>query len=582
MPETDGSDFANRLSGKVLVLGSDFKNYRTCLAIVRSLGRAGLEVHLGWQAADEIAGFSRYVAKKLQLPPYSSDNNDWYESLTAVLKRERYDLVIPANEQACAPLEQNRNLFADYPEIYQLNPEAYEIVFDKIKTATLAQELNIPMPPQIILTDLNDFERSESEIGYPAVLKPKASFELADLKRKLYVYKAVNRPELLTVARHLLDHGPVIVQKHVPGIGVGIEFLAFGGRILFAFQHRRLHEPPLGGGSSYRRSCPIDTELIAYLRPLLAALCYTGVGMAEFRVDSKGGRKWFLEINGRFWGSLPLAVAAGADFPRFLYLMRCQQVREFGQEYKTSIYCRNSIRDFEWILANRKIDKKNPLYNSESNIKVIAEFGNILLGRERNDTIAIDDPLPAIVEFGKLLWLILKKSADCMRSNSPARWLASRRLRGRLRRAQSLLFVCYGNIYRSPFAAAAAKRLLPNSVKVESAGYYPKTGRKPHQRAIDIAAEFGLDIENHRSTIVDSEKIRRAEIIFVFDRANAAWLKTNFPESKGKLAFLGLLRYRGPVEIGDPVAGNLYTVRDCYRRILQALEPLKRLKSEKT
>ncbi len=579
MRQTDRADSPDRLSGKVLVLGSDFKNYRTCLAIVRSLGRAGLEVHLGWQTAAETAGFSRYVAKKLQLPPYSPENTDWYESLTEALRRERYDLVIPANEQACAPLEQNRRLFADYPEIYQLNPEAYEIAFDKIKTATLAQESNVPMPPQIVLTGLDDLGHCESKIGYPAVLKPKTSFELTDLKRKLYVYKAIDRKEFITAARHLLDHGPVIVQKHVSGIGVGIEFLASGGEILFAFQHRRLHEPPFGGGSSYRRSCPVDPELIAYLRPLLQAMAYTGVGMAEFRVDPDGGRKWFLEINGRFWGSLPLAVAAGADFPRFLYLMRCQRVRDFNQEYKTSIYCRNSIRDFEWILANWKIDKKNPLFNSENNIRVIAEFANILLGKERNDTIAIDDPRPAIVELAKLLWLMLKRSADCLRSNSPARWLACRRLRGRLRRAQSLLFVCYGNIYRSPFAAAAARRLLSDSVKVESAGYYPKTGRKPHQRAIDIAAEFGIDIENHRSTVVDKETIRRAEVVFVFDRTNAAWLKANFPESKGKLFFLGLSSCRGPVEIGDPVSGNLYTVRDCYRRILRALEPLKRLKS---
>ncbi len=578
MPEMDRPVVSNRLSGKVLVLGSDFKNYRTCLAIVRSLGRAGLEIHLGWHAADEIAGFSRYVVKKLPLPPYSPDNENWHEILTAILRQEKYDLVIPANEQACAPIERNKDLFGEFPEIYRLNPEAYEVVFDKTKTAALARKLNIPMPAEITMTSIEDLDRVECEIGYPAVLKPKASFELENLKRKLYVYKAVDRAQLLTAARHLLDYGPVIAQKHVRGVGIGVEFLAHEGLLLYAFQHRRLHEPPLGGGSSYRRSCPLDPELLGYLRPMLAELSYTGVGMAEFRVDYAIGRKWFFEINGRFWGSLPLAIAARADFPLMLFRMRRMQVRRFEQSYRTAIYCRNTIRDFEWISANWNIDKKNPLYNSESNFKVISEFANILIGRERNDTLAIDDLRPALVECKSFLSLILMRSATWLKNNSPGRWFTCWLLRRRLRSKRNLLFVCYGNIYRSPFAAAAAERLLPKTIAVKSAGYFPHAGRRPHQRAIDIAAEFGIDLESHRSNVIDRETLSRADIVFVFDRFNAAWLTDNFPESADKIVYLGLLRFRGPIEIGDPVDGNLYTVRDCYRQISQALEPLGRIK----
>ena len=46
---------------------------------------------------------------------------------------------------------------------------------------------------------------------------------------------------------------------------------------------------------------------------------YTGVAMLEFRKNFDKNESVLIEINGRFWGSLPLAVAAGADFPYYLY-----------------------------------------------------------------------------------------------------------------------------------------------------------------------------------------------------------------------------------------------------------------------
>ncbi len=52
---------------------------------------------------------------------------------------------------------------------------------------------------------------------------------------------------------------------------------------------------------------------------LMAALRWTGVAMVEFKHDPATGRSWLMEINGRFWGSIQLAIAAGVDFP-WLYV----------------------------------------------------------------------------------------------------------------------------------------------------------------------------------------------------------------------------------------------------------------------
>ena len=92
-----------------------------------------------------------------------------------------------------------------------------------------------------------------------------------------------------------------------------------GGRDPRGFQHERLHEPPEGGGGTYRKSVPLSPELLKATRRLMKELRYTGVAMAEFKVNPRTGGWVLIEINGRFWGSLPLTIAAGADFPRYLY-----------------------------------------------------------------------------------------------------------------------------------------------------------------------------------------------------------------------------------------------------------------------
>ena len=58
-------------------------------------------------------------------------------------------------------------------------------------------------------------------------------------------------------------------QENFVGIGVGVELLALQGEILTAFQHERVHEAPTGGISGYRKSVPLDPELLDAARLLV-------------------------------------------------------------------------------------------------------------------------------------------------------------------------------------------------------------------------------------------------------------------------------------------------------------------------
>jgi predicted ATP-grasp superfamily ATP-dependent carboligase len=108
----------------------------------------------------------------------------------------------------------------------------------------------------------------------------------------------------------------VLAQEAISGPGIGVFLLLYGGRVLARFAHERvLEKPPSGGVSVLSQSRPIDEELFEKSVRLLEALGWSGVAMVEYKRDATTGEPVLMEINGRFWGSLQLAIDAGVDFP---------------------------------------------------------------------------------------------------------------------------------------------------------------------------------------------------------------------------------------------------------------------------
>jgi predicted ATP-grasp superfamily ATP-dependent carboligase len=91
------------------------------------------------------------------------------------------------------------------------------------------------------------------------------------------------------------------------------------GRAVALFSHRRLRErPPWGGVSVLSESAPLCPQASASATALLDAIGWHGVAMVEFKRDDRDDTPRLMEINGRFWGSLQLAIDAGVDFPAML------------------------------------------------------------------------------------------------------------------------------------------------------------------------------------------------------------------------------------------------------------------------
>src|SRR5262249_520665 len=113
---------------------------------------------------------------------------------------------------------------------------------------------------------------------------------------------------------------PPIIQSFVPGSGIGFcVLLNKYGQVSAEFGHERLRDfRPTGSGSVLRKSVPVPAGLRESSLRLLRHIQAYGVTMVEFRIDERSGQFVLMEINGRFWGSLQLAIDAGVNFPLLL------------------------------------------------------------------------------------------------------------------------------------------------------------------------------------------------------------------------------------------------------------------------
>ena len=170
--------------------------------------------------------------------------------------------------------------------------------------------------------------------------------------------------------------------------------LADRGEVLFAFQHVRLHEGTGYRGAPYRVTVPVDPALGAAAAAFVRALEYTGVAMFEFLRNPRGD--WvMIDWNARFWAALPLTIAAGADFPWYLYQLLVEGRRTFPPGYRTNLYGRNWSRDVLWL----REQVRGPRAPAGA---LLREAVRILFLRERSDTLVLDDPWPGLVDLGRL------------------------------------------------------------------------------------------------------------------------------------------------------------------------------------
>jgi protein-tyrosine-phosphatase/predicted ATP-grasp superfamily ATP-dependent carboligase len=562
------------MSNSVLVLGCDA---RSGLAIIRSLGRAGIAVDVGWLTG-RLASKSRYVRNILDLPDPSGTSRAWLDALKDLLIKYEYDLVLPCHDRAIIPIQQNKVELGKHARIYVLADEAYLATFNKYHTQMLAERCGVRLPRWAHIRSPQEIAAVELNFTFPIVLKPISSFSLERATERRAVRTIRDKSDFAPVLQKMLRDGPVQIQEFFGGKGFGVEILAKDGQVLAAFQHERMHEPLNGGGSSYRRSTVLDTRLLDAAKALLASLRYTGVIMVEFLVNPKSNDWILVETNGRFWGSLPLALVSGVDFPLYLYQMLVCGRTEFPKTYKVDVYCRNLTLDLQWFKKNLKADRNDPTLQLTPLRHVWGELLKGLLSADHIDTFALDDPMPFFNEVGDLAVFAIKAlSKQATRLAGVSRIMKMQRARRavtKFRHAKKITFVCYGNICRSAFAEAYARSIAPKGITFCSAGTFARIDRRPPDEARAVAKAFGVDLEDHRSKVLSTSLATESDIIVVFDHQNLKDVSREYPQIKSRIARLGDFLPGSGTEVADPYDQPLERYAHCFQLIADLLSQI--------
>lgn len=527
---------------------------RAAVESVQALGRLGLEVHVASAEPDCLAFISRFARVRLSQPNGDSDLGVWLKDLH---KTVGYELILPCTELSLSALRTLPENAEVRRKCVLPSDRALDIAIDKQSTWDLASQLGIRVPASELITSLDSALPAAS---FPLVLKPvRSKIRIEEQVTTVIAGIIRNESDRVRWLKEWLPFTPIQQQEYISGQGVGVELLYRNGVKLWHFAHQRVHELPLtGGASSYRHSIPIDRAPLESAVRLLDALNWHGVAMVEFKVTASG-EFFLMEINPRLWGSLAVSTDAGVNFPRGLLQLARDEDPGPQPRYR-KYYTRDLRNDVQWMIQNARADRNDVLLLTHPVIASTLEYLRPILGSESWDHFDFHDlrVTAAIVRrtFADVLDLIRRR-------------LAARRYTARIQRGhrqlmssfrvspgrRKLLFVCYGNICRSPLAEKIARARLSNW-EICSAGIGGRTTAQCPPHIQKVARAAGIDLSSFQPTPLCRKQINEASLILTMDLQNYASISQLYPDAISRTTLLGLFSRPASLSIADPYLGD--------------------------
>jgi len=147
-------------------------------------------------------------------------------------------------------------------------------------------------------------------------------------------------------------------------------------------------------------------------------------------------------------------------------------------------------------------------------------------------------------------------------------------------RIKNILFVCMGNICRSPFAEGLLKKLVQkkglDGIVADSAGLLALTGNHASSLAHKVAAEYGVDLSGHVAKSVKEAMVNKSDLILVMENSHTKILLDTFPEAENKMFLVRRFARFGSKNRGvtDPYGLTYEAYRFCFLDIQDCVSGL--------
>ncbi len=392
----------------VLVLDGHLKS---ALAVVRSLGEKEIPTVVGAERSTGMALHSRYTSQRFVYPAPLEDQSAFVRYVKAEAVRiGGKPIVYALSDATYTALYAHRVELAPYMHLVYPSDSSVEMVFDKAATYSFAKVHGVQTVESYPIFGNADIDRLKDTLVFPLVVKPRQSVSWKNNQGNFGSARFVfSLEDLKTLYAHTVTvtgEAP-LVQKYTEGDEYGVEFLAHEGIPYAVTVHKRLRSlSPAGGASVLKETLEegeVKNQLESYATLLVQKLKWTGPIMVEFKVDSDTREPLLMEINGRFWGSLPLSVFSGVDMP-YLYF-RALTVDEIPHELvrgRTGVVSRHFLGDLRHLL--RVFFAHDPMRSRRypKRFEALKDFFRTPKGTYA-DVWSIHDPKPAFFEVADMI-----------------------------------------------------------------------------------------------------------------------------------------------------------------------------------
>jgi predicted ATP-grasp superfamily ATP-dependent carboligase len=323
------------------------------LAFTRSAGLAGHWVAVGANTgAFAAAKLSRYCKLGFSYPVSTEDAQGFVTAIVKFANDQAVDLIVPITDWTIVPLSEHRELFSKVCKVALPSRSSLELVSDKYQTLQLAKSLGIKIPQTWLIESQRDLE-SLPRTQFPLVVKDRFSVRWREGRAVSGgVSYAYSKEELEhKVYDRLAAAGDVLVQEFTAGAGVGFSCFIANDDVRVPFQWKRIREvDPRGSASSCRESSLLEEKIKSDSTQLVRRISFEGIAMVEYKKVAGEIDPVLMEVNGRPWGSIALAIASGIDYPRYLiewYMNGTLPPKD--KPYREGITCRRLVSELTYL-----------------------------------------------------------------------------------------------------------------------------------------------------------------------------------------------------------------------------------------
>ena len=304
----------------VLLLGAG-------LSLLRCFAGARIPLFLADSDPQSLTLYSRYLRRRWMIAPPTRDPQQAVRDLVAIGKTfaDRPMLAFD-NENLLLLVSRHREELSTYYRFLLPSQQLVEDVTSKLRFANLAQELNLPVPRNLVPTKDTTIDEIVGQIGLPCVLKPSSHLGRYAMQVKHENGHAYKVLRVDTVEQLRIEYQQMVtccdsfvVQQYIPGDDGSLYSLHvyFGhdGKPLGLFTGRKIRTCPKDSGYSAYIELVHEPELVKLGLELLQRMQHRGPAKLDFKRDPATGRYYLLECNARFTLWNYLGAACGMNLP---------------------------------------------------------------------------------------------------------------------------------------------------------------------------------------------------------------------------------------------------------------------------